>query len=69
MPASAFSFQLQTSKSRIVNRVAVRLPLRTATVNLPAFMPVGTLGTVKGLLVEQLQRSGVGDGSCKRISL
>jgi queuine tRNA-ribosyltransferase len=27
-------------------------------VEMPAFMPVGTLGTVKGLLVEQLRRTG-----------
>ena len=57
MPASAFSFQLQ-HQSRESQARCSAFTTPHGTVNLPAFMPVGTLGTVKGLLVEQLQRSG-----------
>jgi len=35
-----------------------RLHMRRGVVELPAFMPVGTVGTVKGLTVEQVQATG-----------
>ena len=57
MSASAFSFQLRYRSSESQARCS-SFSTPHGTVNLPAFMPVGTLGTVKGLLVDQLQRSG-----------
>ncbi len=57
MSASAFSFQLRHRSSESQARCS-SFSTPHGTVHLPAFMPVGTLGTVKGLLVDQLQRSG-----------
>ena len=57
MAASAFSFELQRTAPGCGAR---RGTLRTARgeVQLPAFMPVGTQGTVKGLTVDMVRRTG-----------
>jgi len=57
MPPSACSFQVLSISSDCDARRAV---LRTShgTVQLPAFMPVGTQGTVKGLTVDLVRGTG-----------
>jgi queuine tRNA-ribosyltransferase len=57
MSASAFGFELLGSDG-----AARRGRLATAhgTVETPAFMPVGTAGTVKGMLPEQVAETGAG---------
>ena len=54
---SAFSFHLDAVDPRTGARVG-RLETPHGVVETPAFMPVGTLATVKGLTPEQLQRAG-----------
>ncbi|MCH2211473.1 MAG: tRNA guanosine(34) transglycosylase Tgt [Fuerstiella sp.] len=56
--ASAFSFKLEAVDSETFAR-AGRWTTPHGDVETPAFMPVGTLGTVKGLLPEQLRLAGV----------
>ncbi|MCH2202095.1 MAG: tRNA guanosine(34) transglycosylase Tgt [Fuerstiella sp.] len=56
--ASAFSFELEAVDSGTSAR-AGRWSTPHGKVETPAFMPVGTLGTVKGLLPEQLRLVGV----------
>jgi queuine tRNA-ribosyltransferase len=57
MPAPAFSFQLQHRTADSFARCSA-FTTPHGTVALPAFMPVGTLGTVKGLAVDRLEASG-----------
>ena len=57
MPAPAFSFQLRHRSADSLARCS-EFTTPHGTVALPAFMPVGTLGTVKGVAVEQLRASG-----------
>ena len=52
-----FSFRLQHQSGDSAARCSA-LATPHGTVNLPAFMPVGTLGTVKGLTSDQLQTTG-----------
>ncbi|MEZ6034247.1 MAG: tRNA guanosine(34) transglycosylase Tgt [Planctomycetaceae bacterium] len=52
-----FSFELDAMDSATAAR-AGRWTTPHGTVNTPAFMPVGTLGTVKGLLPAQLREAG-----------
>ncbi|MDY6781136.1 MAG: tRNA guanosine(34) transglycosylase Tgt [Cyanobacteriota bacterium] len=52
-----FSFQLQGTCSRTQARAGI-FHTPHGTVETPRFMPVGTLGTVKGLTPEQLERAG-----------
>jgi queuine tRNA-ribosyltransferase len=54
---NAFSFELEAADSSTLAR-AGRWTTPHGTVDTPAFMPVGTLGTVKGLLPEQLSQAG-----------
>ena len=35
-----------------------KIQLERGTINTPIFMPVGTLGTVKGLFVEDVKKTG-----------
>ena len=51
-----FSFELLASDAGTL-RVVLGSPPR-GTIELPTFMPVGTLGTVKGLTVEQVASTG-----------
>ncbi len=57
MPASAFSFQLLSTSTECAARRAIFTTPHGA-VQLPAFMPVGTQGTVKGLTAELLRGTG-----------
>lgn len=54
-----FSFQIEAVDRRSRARVA-RLSTPHGTIETPAFMPVGTGGTVKGILPEQLRAAGYG---------
>jgi queuine tRNA-ribosyltransferase len=54
---SSFSFQLDATDPATAAR-AGRWQTPHGTVNTPVFMPVGTLGTVKGLLPAQLREAG-----------
>jgi queuine tRNA-ribosyltransferase len=57
MNSSRFSFELHHTDARCAAR---RSTLHTphGPVEMPAFMPVGTLGTVKGLEIEQIRATG-----------
>ena len=57
MPPSPFSFRLHHQDARCSAR---RSTFHTphGDVELPAFMPVGTVGSVKGILVDQLRQTG-----------
>lgn len=57
MAGSAFRFELLHTDQRSAARRA-RLHTPRGTVELPTFMPVGTVGTVKGLDVGRLQETG-----------
>jgi len=57
MDTSGLQFELVHTDRHCGARCA-RLQTRRGTIDLPAFMPVGTLGTVKGLTVEMVRRSG-----------
>ena len=52
---SRLQFQLQTTDGRARRG---RLTFPRGTVETPAFMPVGTYGTVKGILPEQIRALG-----------
>ena len=54
---SAFQFELQKTDATTSARAGMWNTPHGA-VNTPAFMPVGTLGTVKGLLPDQLRETG-----------
>jgi queuine tRNA-ribosyltransferase len=54
---SAFRFELHHVDAGCAARLSTFYTPH-GPVEMPAFMPVGTLGTVKGLLVEQLRRTG-----------
>lgn len=57
MPSTPFSFQLHhTDSSTAARRSTFHTP--HGPVEMPAFMPVATLGSVKGLEVEQIRRTG-----------
>lgn len=57
MSGPAFSFELlHTDSSCSARRSIFRTP--HGAVDMPAFMPVGTLGTVKGVLAEQVREIG-----------
>ena len=51
-----FSFELLASDAGTSARRSLTTP--RGTIELPTFMPVGTLGTVKGLTVEQVASTG-----------
>ncbi len=57
MNASAFAFSLQHTDAHCAARRAT-LHTPHGAVELPAFMPVGTVAAVKGVTVEQLARTG-----------
>ena len=57
MPARAFSFHVQHRSTDSLARCS-ELSTPHGTVSLPTFMPVGTLGTVKGVTVDQVRASG-----------
>ncbi len=57
MAASAFSFQLRRTEPGCGARLSTLTTAR-GEVQLPAFMPVGTQATVKGLTVEMVRRTG-----------
>lgn len=56
-PSGGFSFELDAEDAATSSR-AGRWSTPHGVVDTPAFMPVGTLGTVKGLLPEQLKQAG-----------
>jgi len=57
MNARGFGFQLDHSDAGCAARLGV-LSTPHGSVSLPAFMPVATLGSVKGVTVDQLRQSG-----------
>jgi queuine tRNA-ribosyltransferase len=57
-PASAFRFTLEQTDPGSAARVG-RWQTPHGTVETPAFMPVGTIGSVKGLTPDQLRQAGV----------
>ncbi|MFP6750248.1 MAG: tRNA guanosine(34) transglycosylase Tgt [Pirellulaceae bacterium] len=57
MNARGFGFQLDHSDTGCAARLGV-LSTPHGSVSLPAFMPVATLGSVKGVTVDQLRQSG-----------
>lgn len=59
MPAPAFSFRLQHRSADSLARCS-EFTTPHGTVAFPAFMPVGTLGNVKGIAVDRLRDSGAG---------
>ena len=57
MPARAFSFHVQHRSTDSLARCS-EFTTPHGTVSLPTFMPVGTLGTVKGVTVDRVRASG-----------
>ena len=57
MAQSSLAFEI-VHEDRHCGARCARLQTRRGAIDLPAFMPVGTLGTVKGLTVEMVVRSG-----------
>ncbi len=57
--ATGFGFELLTQDSASAARLG-RLTTLHGSVDTPVFMPVGTLGTVKGLTVDQIKSTGSG---------
>ena len=58
MSASGFSFAVaHVDRNCAARRSTLVTP--HGPVQMPAFMPVGTVGSVKGILVEQLREIGV----------
>lgn len=57
-PSSAFSYTLEHTDSASGARVG-RWRTPHGTIETPAFMPVGTIGSVKGLTPDQLREAGV----------
>ncbi|MBI3861553.1 MAG: tRNA guanosine(34) transglycosylase Tgt [Planctomycetia bacterium] len=58
LPSSGFEFHLDHTDAATAARVG-RWRTPHGTVDTPAFMPVGTAGTVKGLTPDQLKAAGV----------
>ena len=57
MAISAFQFELlHTDQGTAARRARLHTP--RGTVELPTFMPVGTVGTVKGLDIGRLRETG-----------
>ena len=52
-----FSFTLETNPSHFAGRAGI-IKTRRGTIHTPVFMPVGTLGAVKGILHSQLEDIG-----------
>jgi queuine tRNA-ribosyltransferase len=57
--ADGFSFQLLQTDSRTAARLGT-LETPHGSVSTPVFMPVGTVGTVKGLTIDQVWATGAG---------
>lgn len=57
MGAASFSFQVHVTESHCAARRGA-ISLSRGTVETPAFMPVGTQGTVKGLTVDMIRATG-----------
>ena len=57
MPARAFSFEVQHRSANSSARCST-FTTPHGELALPTFMPVGTLGTVKGVTIDQVRESG-----------
>ena len=65
MPDTEFSFELiaQDDQARLG-----KIKTNRGVVDTPAFMPVGTQGTVKGIFIDDIKKNQIANNSWKHLS-